>query len=128
MLSNGQVVALDARGVDDLAHGRGLQKGLQLLLGAVRQARRDTDQMLPVTFFDDYRVTQVRRRPLPRKWKASARALPMRGVVFTVHLQEGLGVVRQIIAGKERQVRIRLSFETVARLPAYSWASSPGVQ
>src|SRR3989304_6237849 len=74
MLSNGQMVALDAIGVDHVTHGRCSQKGLQLLLSAIHQAGRDTDKMWPVAFFDDHRVTQVGRRPLPRKWKTSARA------------------------------------------------------
>ena len=102
MLSNGQVIALNAIGIDHLAHGRCSQKGLQLLFGAIHQARRDTDQMLPFPDFDDHRVTQVGRGPLPRKWESSTSALPRRSIVFTVHLQEGIGVVWQVITGKER--------------------------
>jgi len=111
MLSNGQMIALDAIGVDHRTHGRCSQQGSQLLLSAIHQARRDTDQMLPVAFFDDHRVTQVRRRPFPRKWKTSASAPPWRRIIFTVHLQEGIGVMRQVIAGKERPVRIMLRFQ-----------------
>src|SRR3972149_5877864 len=87
MLSNGQMIALDAIGVDHRTHGRCSQKGLQLLLSAIHQAGRDTDKMLPFVFFDDHRVTQVGRRPLPRKWKTSASASPWRRIVFTVHVQ-----------------------------------------
>jgi hypothetical protein len=99
MLSNGQMIALDAIGVDHRTHGRCSQKGSQLLLSALHPAGRDTDQMWPFVFFDDHRVTQVGRRPLPRKWKTSASALPRRRIIFTVHLQEGIGVMREVIAG-----------------------------
>jgi len=87
------------------------------LFSAIHQAGRDTDEVLPFPFFDDHRVTQVGWGALPRKWKAAASALPLRRVVFTVHRQESIGVVREVIAGKEWQVRIMLGFQGFDELP-----------
>src|SRR3990172_2046400 len=102
MLANRQVVSFHAVRVNRLADGRGFQEAVELVFQSIDQTRCHLDPPTALALFDDHRVTQCGRWTLARSRPPPARASTGWGIPLAVHVQQSVGIVRQVIPGCER--------------------------
>ena len=117
MLANRQVVSFHAVRVNRLADGRGFQEAVELVFQSIDQTRCHLDHPTALALFDDHRVTQCGRWTLARSRPPPARASTGWGIPLAVHVQQSVGIVRQVIAGEERDVLIEPVFQGFYELP-----------
>src|SRR5574337_780032 len=117
MLTNRQVVAFHAVSINRRADWGGFQQAVELLFRSIDQTRRHLDHPTAFALFDDYRVTECGGWALARSRQPPARASTGWGIPLAVHVQQGVGIVRQVIAGEEWDVRIEPVFQGLDELP-----------
>src|SRR5262252_8081084 len=101
MLAYCQVVALHSICSDRVADRRRPQGRCDLLGGPVDDACGDMDHPTMRALFDDHRVAQVGWRVAAGFRHTPTCPLPWWCVVYTIHLQQSVGIVRQGVAGEE---------------------------
>ena len=105
--SRGQVISLHAIRRNGERDRRGLNHFRDPVRRAVHHFRRDFNHVPVFTALHHHRIQQfVRRHFVGQRW--SPRARPPRGLIeFPVLIQQRIGVVRQIIAGEERDMPVQ---------------------
>src|SRR5713226_6809002 len=125
MLANRKVVSLHAVRVNRQADRRGFQEAVELVFRSKDQTRRHLDHPTPLARFDHHGVTQCGGWALTRSRQPPARTSAGGGVPLTVRVQQGVGIVRQIIAGEERDVLVEPVFQGMDELPGVTQCPLP---
>ncbi len=86
---------------------------------------RHLHHLTSLALFDDHRVTQFSGRALARSGPPPARASAGWGIPLAVPIQQGVGIVREIITGEERKMRIEPVFQGLDELPRVTLCPLP---